>query len=70
MAAEVGNLELCKKLVEKVDPNYKVKGQTALELAFMHDHMDCVNFLKDITQHGELVKPVVVPVKIPTEEEK
>lgn len=26
IAAEVGNLDLCKKLVTKCDPNYKVKN--------------------------------------------
>lgn len=54
IAAEVGNVELCKKLAIKVDPNYRVKNQTALELAFCNDRWECVQFLKTITEHGEL----------------
>lgn len=70
IAAEVGNLELCKKLANKVDPNYKVKNQTALNLAFINDRWECVQYLKTITDHGELQKEVEVPEKDATEEEK
>lgn len=61
MAAEIGNLDLCQRLSQKIDPNYKCQNKTALELAFLNDKWECVNFLKNITEHGDLTKPVEKP---------
>ena len=39
-----------------MDANYQCQGQTALQLAFEHEHMECVKLLKEHTAHKELVK--------------
>jgi len=49
-SAEIGKIEYCKRLLAKGgDPNYECMGQTALDLAFQEEQMECVELLRPLT---------------------